>query len=148
MGGINKIYPLKLSEIKTFNDIADSKVNSFEVYALEALDVDNDEITYSENQKTSKAGDYFTASLEAFYLKDQYEIGNWINTNKNYRFVVVIVYNNGIIKVAGTLQQPLKLTSNPASGSVNNANGIGISFSEKMLQRAYYLDALPTIVAS
>lgn len=148
MGGINKIYPLLPDQIKTFNQISNSKVSQFEVYSLDPLAVDNEQTTFVEPQKQVAAGYYYTAKLDTFYNKDNHELAVWINDNQNRRFVVVIVYSNGIIKVAGTLQQPLRLIANPESGSTSKLNGVDISFSGKMLKRALFLDSLPAIVAS
>ncbi len=147
MGGINKIYPIELSQIKSFSDIADSKVNTFEVYELESLAVDKEQTGFSEEQKKSNAGYYFNANVSAFFNKDQYELANWLNENINRKFIVVVTYNNGIIKVIGTPNQPLKLSANSEAGTIENINGFNINFSKRQPRRAYFLDALPTVVA-
>lgn len=148
MGGINVIYPIKTYDIVSFGSIRNSKVGLFEVSALEKLDIDNEKTKFSEDQKESNAGNYFEAKLSGFFLKDQYDVADWFNQNINRKYVVVIVYNNGIIKVAGTPNQPLKLRSNPESGTFETLNGFNILFSKNMPKRAYYLDELPTVVAS
>lgn len=145
-GGIDKIYPIDIDDIATFDQIFHSKVYQFTVYSLNVLSVDKEQTQFSEPHKKTSSGNYFDTKLKAVIPKDRQELLRWANESQDKRFLLVMVDNNGIIKVAGTPDEPLQLFADYSPGNIDKLNNYKITFERKMRTRAYFLDALPNEV--
>lgn len=126
---VSIVEPLnsKVCEPVVLNNLA----RWFNCYATEGT------IKYTEEKQQSPHGDYYKAKLTAFIPKDRAEVINQINLMNNKLFVIDYTDNNGLRKLVGTINNPLRFSDNLDTGSnAANRNGFTIEFVGDILKKA------------
>lgn len=108
------------------------------------VDVLPDYATYFENQLEEANGDYYDIGLQLTIPKDRPEVTAWIHRNRQMKWVALFQDRNGCIRLAGTQDQPLRMTVSSSLGQAgaraNNAKVL--SLSARTIWPAIYLQSI------
>jgi hypothetical protein len=86
-------------------------------------------MNYKEDPQESDHGSYFYKEFSAFIPKERPETVDFLNANKNRRFILDITDNNGSRRLVGTREEPMYFrSSHDTKDKVSGINGNRIVF--------------------
>ena len=94
-------------------------------------------LEYSEKMRENDAGKYFVTEITGFYPKINNETLALFSEMKHSRFIVIITDNNGLSRVAGTIETPLEFTFDASSGrNASSRNGLSFAFKGQFINES------------
>lgn len=84
-------------------------------------------LLFEEKQEQSAAGSYFNQKLSGFYPKINPTAIALFSEMQNQYFIVIVLDNNGQLRMVGNLEQPLKMRYSLSTGS-NPATRNGVEY--------------------
>lgn len=143
MGGVNKFWFIPVNDIASFGDIILGELQGLEIKAdkswLSVYGVFSSK-QFSENKKETKGGIIFERSFSIFYPGLAIDVISQLEEMKGTRFIIAYKDNNGLYKVAGTVDNPLNFTYNIGTGK-NGADSQGINMQ-------FYADSLTRVFSA
>lgn len=96
-------------------------------------------LKYTEKQKHTENGIYYDKSIVGFVPKDTEDILELFSEMENQFFIIRYIDSNGQEKVAGTIDEPLKFTSDFDTGNdTSSRNGHFFTFEAESTEKAFY----------
>lgn len=94
-----------------------------------------DELEYDEKSKQSEDGQYFDARLKGF-APDSPAMIQTFSKMDGRRFVVLVIDNDGLKRLAGSIEQPLTFTADFETQTVSGQKGHSYEFTGAIIKRA------------
>jgi len=137
MGGLIKIWaiPYNTFSISGKTVTFSSTENIYQIYCSpESMD-------FNEPLQREVSGIHYNTVINGFTPKDSEELQVAIEYLEPRKWVVIYIDGNGSYKLAGTVTEPLRLTSNLNSGkNTSDRAGCEITFAGTTLARAKFID--------
>ncbi len=84
-------------------------------------------LLFDEKTQKNNAGEYFLQKISGFYPKIRPSILKLFKEMKNHKFIVLVHDNNNMLRMVGTLEQPLEFSYSLSTGT-NPVQRNGITF--------------------
>lgn len=133
LGGINSFRYIPISEVLYLSEAIEGKVCEpltikapgrwYDFYATEGT------MGFNEVKENSPHGDFYKVRLSGFVPKDRPELIHALNKMRNQKFIIDYTDNNGLRKIIGTIDEPLRLKHSFDTGAdVPNRAGTSFEF--------------------
>jgi len=136
MGGLLRIWAVPPSDIT----ISGNTVNFSKTTDIVAMYCSPDSMGFTEKQGNGSGDTYFDTELTGFTPNDSEETSELISDMCRRHWVIVYIDQNENYKVAGTVNNPLRVAFDLDTGKdTANRNGHAVKFYGKQLAKAIFI---------